>query len=151
MPVVRVIASTPRGRVITIDNGHGKVTSKLEWNDNIQRFNGQFGRAQVWLDNSVRKDSEPYLPKRTGALEKTGILGTTPGEGVVQWTAPYAHSAYRGKVMKGPKYGPKYVTSKDMHFSKAEHPNAQSYWFEAAKAQKKPVWVRGVRRLAGGG
>lgn len=149
MPVVRVIASTPRGRVITIDNG--KVTSRLEWNDNIQRFNGQFGRAQIWLDNAVLKDSTPYVPMRTGALYKTGILGTTPGEGVVQWIAPYAHYLYKGKVVVGPKYGPKYATNKDLNISKSEHPNAQPFWFEAAKAQNKPVWVRGAQRIAGGG
>lgn len=151
MPVIRVIAHTPRGRVITIDNGHGKITSRLEWNDHLQRFNRQYDRAQVWLDNAVLKDSTPYVPMRTGALYKTGQLGTTPGEGVVQWIAPYARYIYYGKVMVGPKYGPKYAIDKDLNISDKPHGQAQPFWFEAAKAQNKPVWVRGVRRLAGGG
>lgn len=147
MAQIKVIRSTPRGRVIVI-NG---ATSRLEWNGNIQRFNRQYSRAQVWLDNRVLRDSTPYVPMLTGSLYKTGILGTTPGEGVVQWIAPYARYQYYGKVMRGPKYGPKYATSKDLNISKSEHSQAQAFWFEAAKAQNKPVWIRGVRQIAGGG
>lgn len=151
MPVIRVIVSTPRGRIITFQNGSNRISSRLEWNDHIQRFNSQYRRAQVWLDNAVLRNSTPYVPMRTGVLYKSGQLGTTPGEGVVQWIAPYARYLYYGKVMAGPKYGPKYATDKDLHISQAVHPDAQSFWFEAAKAQNKPLWINGVRRIAGGG
>ncbi len=150
MADTRVIRQTPRGRVIIVRTPGGKWVSKLIWNDNIQRFNGQYSRAQVWLDNAVLRDSTPYVPMLTGALYKTGILGTTPGEGVVQWVAPYARVNYYGKVMAGPKYGPKFRTDKDIIFSKSEHSQAQAFWFEAAKAQNKSIWIRGAQHLAGG-
>lgn len=151
MAKVKVIRATPRGQVTTIESKGGKVTSKLEWNDNIQRFNRQYSKAQAWLDNTVLKDSTPYVPMRTGALYKTGVLGTTPGEGVVQWIAPYSRMIYYGKVMAGPKYGPKYATDKNLNISQSEHPDAQPFWFEGAKAQNKATWIRGVQRIAGGG
>lgn len=151
MAATKVIRSTPQGRVIIVQHGNGEITSQLKWNNNIQRFNRQYSAAQTWLDNAVLKDSTPFVPMRTGALYKTGILGTTPGEGIVQWIAPYARYIYYGKVMTGPPHGPKQATNKDLNISKAEHINAQAFWFEAAKAQKKPVWVNGVRRIAGGG
>ena len=147
----KVIRQTPRGRVIIVRTASGKWTSKLEWNGDIKRFNGQYSRAQVWLDNAVLRDSTQYVPMLTGALYKTGTLGTTPGEGVVQWIAPYARYIYYGKVMRGPKYGPKYATDKDLHINKSEHSQAQACWFEAAKAQNKSIWIRGVQRLAAGG
>lgn len=151
MADTRVIRETPRGRVIIVRTASGKWTSKLIWNDDIKRFNGQYSRAQVWLDNAVLKDSTPYVPMLTGALYKTGTLGTTLGEGVVQWIAPYARYIYYGKVMRGPKYGPKYATNKDLHINKSEHSQAQPFWFEAAKAQNKSIWIRGVQTLAAGG
>ena len=151
MPKIKVITSTPRGRVITISGPGLKAKSKLEWNDNIKRFNGQYDRAQVWLDNRVLRDSTPFVPMLTGALFKTGILGTTPGEGVVQWIAPYSRYIYYGKVMAGPRFGPKYPTDKDLNISKSEHPDARAFWFEAAKAQNLAQWNRGVQHLAGGG
>ena len=151
MADTRVIRQTPRGRVIIVRTPGGKWVSKLIWNDNIKRFNGQYSRAQVWLDNAVLRDSNIYVPMLTGALYKTGILGTTPGEGVVQWVAPYARYQYYGKVWAGPKYGPKYKTDKDLHINTSENSQAQSFWFEAAKAQNKSIWVRGVQTLAAGG
>lgn len=150
MADTRVIRQTPRGRVIIVRTPGGKWVSKLIWNDNIKRFNGQYSRAQVWLDNAVLRDSNTYVPMLTGALYKTGILGTTPGEGVVQWVAPYARYQYYGKVWAGPKYGPKYKTDKDLHINTSENSQAQSFWFEAAKAQNKSIWVRGAQHLAGG-
>lgn len=150
MADTRVIRQTPRGRVIIVITPGGKWVSKLIWNDNINRFNGQYSRAQVWLDNAVLRDSNIYVPMLTGALYKTGILGTTPGEGVVQWVAPYARHQYYGKVWAGPKYGPKYKTDKDLHINTSENSQAQAFWFEAAKAQNKSIWIRGAQHLAGG-
>lgn len=128
---------------------HGAADISI--NVDLSRFGRQYRDAQIWLDNAIVKDSTPYTPMRTGVLFKSGQLGTTPGEGVVQWVAPYARYLYYGKVMAGPKYGPKYVTDKNLNISKAEHPQAQSFWFEAAKAQNKATWVRNVKQIAGGG
>lgn len=135
MPVIRTIVERPRGKVVTVQSGSGRITAELQWNDNfMKRVNRQFSMAQAWLDSRVLEDSNYYAPMRTGALKKTGILGTTIGEGVVQWIAPYARKRYYD------------VTAK---ISKAENPNAQAMWFEAAKAQNEAQWINGVRRIAG--
>lgn len=125
--------------------------ARLVWNQNINRFNDQYNRAQKWLDNEVLKDSTPYVPMLTGALFKSGTLGTVAGSGTVQWIAPYARYQYYGKAMSGPLYGPKQATNKDLHYSTDAHSQAQAFWFEAAKAQNKRKWIVGARKLAGGG
>lgn len=144
---VIVLLHTPRGRIIQTESG----AVVLEWNRNILRFNRQYSRAQMWLDNEVLKDSTPYVPMLTGTLYKSGQLGTTLGSGVVQWIAPYAKYQYYGKVISGPRYGPKFRTNRDLHYSTDAHSLAQAFWFEAAKAQNKRKWISGARRLAGGG
>ena len=144
---VRVLLRTPRGRIIQTENG----SVELEWNRDILRFNRQYSRAQAWLDNEVLKDSTPYVPMLTGYLYKSGTLMTVLGKGEVIWAGPYARYQYYRKVMKGPRYGPKYRTSKDLRYSTDAHSMAQAFWFEAAKAQNKTRWISGARRLAGGG
>lgn len=164
--------------VISSNIGNAKISQSfhgaadISVDINLSRFGRQYHDAQVWLDNAVVKDSEPYTPMQTGVLYKSGQLGTTPGEGVVQWIAPYSRYLYYGKVMvdaatgKGPmhfidKYGNEVIrfrkgaklrpTSEKLKISKAEHPQAQPFWFEAAKAQNKVKWVRNVKQIAGGG
>lgn len=141
---VKVLLRTPRGRIIQTENG----SVDLEWNRNILRFNRQYSRAQVWLDNEVLRNSTPYVPILNGYLRKSGILMTVLGRGEVIWAGPYAGYQYYGKAMRGPRYGPKYRTNKDLHYSENM---AQAFWFEAAKAQNKNRWIIGARRLAGGG
>lgn len=137
MPVIKTVVEKPRGKVVLVQSGSDKIKAEIEWNESfVQRFNRQFNAAQAWLDNRVLRDSNYYAPMRTGALKKTGILGTTAGEGVVQWVAPYAHRLYYGT---------------HLNISKAYNPNAQSFWFEAAKSQNKQEWINGVKRIAGGG
>lgn len=142
-----VLLSTPRGKIVETAGGK----AQLIWNENITRFNQQYSRAQKWLDNEVLKDTEPYVPADTMQLTRSGQLGTIVGSGTVEYIAPYARYLYYGKVMLGPKYGPKHATNKDLVFSQAVHPQAQAYWFEASKAQNKQKWVQGAKKMAGGG
>lgn len=141
--------NTPRGRIILGNRKGAKAV--LEWNSNIARFQKQYSRSQKWLDNEVLKDTAPFVPMQTGMLMKSGQLGTVIGSGTVEYIAPYARYLYYGKVMTGPKYGPKRATDKDLVFSQSVHPQAQAYWFEASKALNKPKWIAGARKLAGGG
>lgn len=100
-------------------------------------------KAEVWLANEILKDTEPFVPMLTGSLSQRSHV---EGKSVV-YPGPYARYLYYGKVMKGPKYGPKYATDKDLVYTKSVHPNAQSHWFEASKAQNLPKWLRGVKKL----
>lgn len=112
--------------------------------DEIKRnLANQADRAEVWLANEVLKDTDPFVPMLTGSLSQRSHV---EGKSVV-YPGPYARYLYYGKVMKGPKYGPKYATDKDLVYTKSAHPNAQSHWFEASKAQNLPKWLRGVKKL----
>ena len=100
----------------------------------LNRFNPKYKRAQAWLDNEVLKDSDQYVPFRTGKLAQSGIIGTVIGSGKVIYNAPYARRLYYGNY----------------NFYKEEHKRASSQWFEKAKAVNKPKWINGVNKLMRG-
>lgn len=94
----------------------------------------------------VRKDTSPYVPALTGSLAKrTHVDG-----GEIIYPGPYARYLYFGKLMVDPATGSSYaqkgstkvLTDKNLVFNKAMHGQAQSYWFEASKAENLEKWVR---------
>lgn len=104
------------------------------------------GRAESVLAQQVMKDTIPFVPALTGSLtQRTRVVGNE-----VIYPGPYARFLYYGKVMVDPatgstyaqKGGTKMVTDRNLVFSKAMHPQAQSHWFEASKAQNLDKWVR---------
>lgn len=92
-------------------------------------------RAQAWLDNEVLKDSTPFVPRLSGELERSGIAGTRIGRGMIVYNKVYAAAQYYGGFS---------------HSTQA-HSGATRLWFETAKAINKDKWIRGVKRLGGGG
>ncbi|MCC2341863.1 minor capsid protein [Bacillus tropicus] len=88
-------------------------------------------KAQFALDEQVLKDSNFYIPKDTGELERSGIRFSRPGEGHIEWNTPYARRLF---------YNPQY------NFSKQPNQNAQGLWFEAAKAAHIGDWKRIVKQ-----
>ncbi|UNP84825.1 minor capsid protein [Bacillus mycoides] len=88
-------------------------------------------KAQFALDQQVLKDSNYFIPKDTGELERSSIRFIRPGEGHIEWNTPYARRLY---------YNPQYNFSTDVN------PNAQGLWLEAAKAAKLDNWVRIVEQ-----
>ena len=100
-----------------------------------KRLEGAALKAQQWLDNEALKDSAPYVPRITGNLERSGINGTRVGTGILTYNVPYAR--------------PQYYT-KGRHTTQA-HPKATSRWFEVSKAVNKAKWLRGTKKIGGGG
>jgi hypothetical protein len=99
--------------------------------------------AEVWLANEVLKDTDKYVPMLTGSLsQRSHVEGN-----MIVYPGPYARYLYFGKVMAGPPEGPKVATDKDLVYTKQAHPDAQSHWFEASKAQNLDKWLRGVKKL----
>lgn len=88
-------------------------------------------KAQFALDQQVLKDSNYYIPKDTGELERSGVRFSKPGEGHIEWNNPYARRLY---------WNPQYSFSTDTN------PNAQGLWLEAAKAAKLDNWVQIVEQ-----
>lgn len=121
-------------------------------------------KGETWLANEILKDTNPYVPFRTGSF-----AGRARVDGnMVIYPGPYARYLYYGKVMvdaatgKGPmhfidKNGNEVIrfrkgavlkaTDKDLVFTTDHHAQAQAYWFEASKAQNLPKWLRGVKKI----
>ena len=103
-------------------------------------------RAESIVGQQVIKDTEPFFPALTGSLT---IRTRLDGNKII-YPGPYARFLYYGKVMVdpqtgstfAPKGGTKVLTNRDLVFSKAMHPQAQSHWFEASKAQNLDKWIR---------
>ena len=108
----------------------------VEWNPDavMDRFESRRQLAQTYLDTQVMKDSDRYVPYRSGALARSVQTATDPGSGRVVWDTPYAHRRY---------------VEENVRFTKDIHPSATSRWFEVAKKKRLAVWVAGVKKILG--
>lgn len=106
--------------------------------------------AEHIVAQQVKKDTEPYVPFRTGSLNlRTRVEGNQ-----IIYPGPYARFLYYGKVMVdpntgstwAPKGGTKVVTDRNLVFTTDFHPQAQAHWFEASKAQNEEKWLRVAQR-----
>ena len=103
-------------------------------------------RAESIVGQQVIKDTAPFVPALTGSL----TIRTRLDDNKIIYPGPYARFLYYGKVMVdpqtgstfAPKGGTKVLTNRDLVFSKAMHPQAQSHWFDASKAQNLDKWIR---------
>ena len=104
------------------------------------------GRAESVLAQQVMKDTTPFVPALTGSLTQR----TKVEEGMVIYPGPYARYLYYGKLMVDPETGSpwakkgatKVLTDRSLVFNQTVHPQAQSHWFEASKAQNLDKWIR---------
>lgn len=103
-------------------------------------------KAEHAVALQARKDTAPYVPFLTGSLDqRTRVDGNE-----IIYPGPYARFLYYGKVMVDPETGSTYakkgatkvLTDKNLEFNKAGHNQAQSYWFEASKAENLKKWIR---------
>lgn len=88
-----------------------------------RRIQPALWRTQKVLDAQVLKDSNYYIPKRDGDLERSS-LASPIGSGYLIWDIAYARAQYHGLPNK----------SKDVN------PNASTKWFERAKVVKLKEW-----------
>ena len=99
--------------------------ARLVWNnDFVDRRGKQFDAVQKMVDSEVLRQSDPYVPMRTGMLKKSGILGTVIGDGIVKYIAPYARQNYYTNAGSG---------------QEGTHNGGLrgKYWFERMKADHK--------------
>ncbi|UYG93188.1 minor capsid protein [Cytobacillus firmus] len=96
-----------------------------------RRHDRSLRATQLQLDNDVLKDSNYFIPKDTGELERSSIRSSLIGKGRLYWSTKYARKLY---------YNP------DIIFRKEVNPNAQALWFEAAKSRRKEGWIEDVQR-----
>lgn len=128
----------------------------------LGRFKGQYTKAQWELDNMVMTSMIPFMPMQSGTFINVtrGMSASIAGSGkVVAAAPPMGAFLYEGRLMVGERTRSawaergekKVVTERNLDYSKAAHPRAQSHWFEAAKAQYGEQWIRKVKQTAGGG
>lgn len=115
-------------------------------------------KAEHVLAVQIEKDTTPFVPALTGSLtERTLVVGNE-----VIYPGPYARYLYFGKVMvdehgngpmhfvgkngneviRFPKGSKLHATDRNLVFNTTMHPQAQSHWFEASKAQNLDKWRR---------
>lgn len=72
---------------------------------------GRDGPVQRAIDGAVLRLSEPYVPRRTGALIASGYARTVQGSGEVIYDTPYARTQYyrRSAAETGGPRGPFWV------------------------------------------
>ena len=108
----------------TIQGKGGKVS--LVWNAGAAgSINSDLEKRQRIIDSEVLKLCAPMVPKRTGALERSGTLGTVIGSGEVKYIAPYARYQY-------------YKTAS----SRGYDPRRGGMWFERMKTAHKDHILR---------
>lgn len=137
----------------------------------LGRFEGQYDKAQYWLDSRVMLDMEPFMPKRTGTFINVtkAMSQAIAGSGkVVAAAPPYGRFLYMGKVMVDEKTGSPYArkgakkvlvskfsgitnAQEDIVYSKNANPKATSKWYEVAENLHRDSWIDGVKKRAGGG
>lgn len=95
---------TDRGQLFRNANGQAVI----RWNRGAQQMNQNFNKLQVFIDNTVVRHMDAYVPMRTGILKKSVVLGSRMGSGELVYIAPYAHKRYYGsgrlKGMRGSKW-----------------------------------------------
>ncbi|MEI3577921.1 MAG: minor capsid protein [Acutalibacteraceae bacterium] len=122
-----------------------KVTVKLNPTSKVLGTRGldDGGRVQKALDSEVLRRSDPYVPMRTGALKKSGIIGTKIGSGLVQYVAPYAKKQYYNNAGRG-RQG---MAKKNAHNYKCLR---GKLWFERMKTDHLNDILKTVKEKAGG-
>ena len=139
--------------------GFSLVQGDIKVDVSLNRFEKQFQEAQYYLDSQIMNDMVPYMPHRDGnfvnvtRLQSAALAGSGK---VVAAAPPMGRFLYEGKVMVDPVTGSpwarkgakKVVTERPITYS---NPKATPHWFDTAKDAHGKAWVKGVKRIAGGG
>lgn len=121
--------TAPRGTIVQGKNGK----AVLKWDPSFAPTRNQkFDRMQKYVDSEVLRRCSPRVPFQTGALEKSGKLGTTIGSGVVEYIAPYARKQYW-----------------DTSETRSYDPNRGGKWFERMKVAEKSEIMESAKKIGG--
>lgn len=132
---------TPLAQKIKLKDG---TITEVIFNKNLEsRLMRNFEKAQEYIDSEVIRLSDPYTPFKTGALRKSGVIGTKIGSGDVIYASPYGRYQYYGKVMVGKP--PKRVTDKPLTYHGGGKVGA--FWFEVMKKRYKNQILDGAKKI----
>ena len=139
--------------------GFSLVEGDITVDVSLNRFEKQFQDAQYYLDGEVMNDMVPYMPHRDGIFVNLTRMRSAALQGtgkVIAGAPPQGRFLYEGKVMVDPVTGSpwarkgakKVVTERPLTYS---NPKATPRWFDTAKEKHGKSWIKGVKRIAGGG
>lgn len=139
--------------------GFSIASGNIKADVRLDRFEKQFQEAQFWLDGQVMTDMVPYMPHRDGTCVNLTKLRSTALQGtgkVIAAPPTTGRFLYEGLVMVDPVTGSpwarkgakKVVTDRPLTYS---NPKATPHWFDTAKKAHGNSWVKGVKKIAGGG
>ena len=140
-------------------------------NLDMDRFEGQFDKAQHMLDTQIMTDMIPYMPKVTGTfINRTlAMSASVAGSGYVYAAAPpYGRFLYAGKTMVSPstgstwaKYGEQKVlvsqyrgktnAQENLTYNSSFNPRVTAEWYEEAKRRNGKRWINMTKGVAGDG
>ena len=96
------------------------------------------GEIQMFIDSTVIKGIEKYVPMDKGDLTKSAIMNTKIGSGEIKWVAPYAQYVWHGMS----------ATGEDLVYQTSNHPLAGRLWAERYKADHgKELREQVIRRI----
>ncbi|MBR4672093.1 MAG: hypothetical protein IKO78_02690 [Bacilli bacterium] len=141
----------PKGKILLGNDGK----AYLKYNESyVNKFNNNFNRTQMYLDETVAKELSGYVSFKSGMQSLSIPLSTDYGSGIVSISVPYARFQAYGKVMVGEQSGSawakkgekKIVTTRDLKY----HSNSKrgKFPFERMKADKKDSILRQVSAYA---
>lgn len=154
---------------IHIRKDNGVIDARLDLD--MDRFEGNFARAQFLLDSEIMTDMIPYMPMITSTFINVtkAMSAAIAGTGQVYAAAPpYGRFLYEGKTMVSPATGSTWASAgekkvlvsqyqgktnakEDLQYTAQAHPKVEAKWFEPAKDAHGKKWVRNAKKNAGGG
>jgi len=116
------------------------LTARVKIDQNLihKRLLSGTNIAQVWLDQQVKKDTDPYVPFRGGALSRS-VGDNTPGSGELRYWAANKKNSSKGYARR------QYYSLP--HKNTAKHPKATMKWFEASKKVNQEKWLEGTKKM----
>lgn len=98
--------------------------------------------AQFWLDVTIVKDTDEYVPYKDGGLSRSAFA-TDYGRGKIIYDQPYAKYQFYGKAMKGK---PRKATDVDLKYRDKPHRLAGKDWIGRAKSDHLKKWIDGLQK-----
>lgn len=90
--------------MIVLKTEHGIISQdknnvlRVIWSKSFKAEQAKYtDQLQIYIDNTVMRNMDRYVPFRTGILRKSVILGSKIGSGELVYVAPYAHKQYYRK------------------------------------------------------
>lgn len=121
-----------------------------KFNFNKEKLNKKINNMQKHLVEIVYRDSKPYVPKYSGALERSGRI---INDHQIRWDKPYARFLWYGKLMLSPsgsswaKRGEKkHVVNKDLNYNRSQNSRAGKQWVWRAKQDNIDRWIEELLR-----